>query len=122
MAARWSSRPLDGEMKSSSLEELGEQCGLQGCGLQGCGLQGCSLQGCSLHLQQCGLPVTLQHAMMWDMSALEWGPHFSSFPQLIILYRNTKVCRPKPISRDTVECVAFFERYYRKALAGKTSL
>lgn len=93
MAARWSSHPLDGEMKSSSLEQLGEQCGLQGCGLQGCGL----------HLQQCGLPVTLQHAMMWDMSALEWGPHFSSFPQLIILYRNTKVCRPKPISRDTVE-------------------
>lgn len=116
MAARWSSRPLDGEMKSSSLEQLGEQCGLQGCSLhlqqcglqvtlQGCGLQWCGLQGCSLrlHLQQCGLPVTLQHAMMWDMSALEWGPHFSSFPQLIILYRNTKVCRPKPISRDTVE-------------------
>lgn len=95
MAARWSLRPLDGEMKSSSLEQLGEQCGLQRCGLQGCGLQrcslhlqqcglqvtlqGCGLQGCSLHLQQCGLQVTLQHAMMWDMSALEWGPHFSSF-------------------------------------------
>lgn len=74
MAARWSLRPLDGEMKSSSLEQLGEQCGLQRCGLQGCGLQ-----GCSLHLQQCGLQVTLQHAMMWDMSALEWGPRFSSF-------------------------------------------
>lgn len=43
MAARWSSRPIDGEMKPSSLEQLGEQCDLQQCGLQQCGLQGCSL-------------------------------------------------------------------------------